>query len=96
MAAYNDGSPVAGPLTHTPPLFHKRKLLTIVDVYKFQLGKLVYESVNGKGPANKVIKFASASESHHHDFVSYFTFNKNCSEPCHLTSRCFNIRGPLS
>ena len=42
---------VPGPLPHTPPIFHKFKLLTIFD-YKLQLGNLVYESINGIGPVN--------------------------------------------
>ena len=43
MATFNDTYiAVPGPLTHTP-LFLKLKLLTIFDIYKLQLGKLVYD-----------------------------------------------------
>ena len=50
MATYNDIYPATpGPLAHTPPLFYK------LYIYKVQLGKLIYESVNDIGPTNKVI-----------------------------------------
>ena len=58
MATYKDGYPlIPGPLSHTPPLFHKLRLLNIFDIFKLQLGKLVFESTNGIGPSNNVIKF---------------------------------------
>ena len=57
MATYSDSYPATpGPLVHTPPLFHKLKVLTIFDIYKLQLGKLIYESVNDIGPTI-VIKY---------------------------------------
>ena len=56
MATYNDSYPATpAPLVHTPPLFHKLKVLKIFDIYKLQLGKLIYESINDVGPTNKVI-----------------------------------------
>ena len=68
MATYKDGYPLKpGPLTHTSPLFHKLKLLNIFDIFKLQLGKLVFESVNGIGPSNNVIKFNRVSETHCHN-----------------------------
>ena len=68
MATYNDSYPATpGPLVHTPPLFHKLKVLTIFDIYKLQLGKLIYESINDVGPTNKVIKYTRASEIHNHN-----------------------------
>ena len=66
MATSNDGFPdIPGPLEHTTPLFHKLKILTIFDIYRLQLGKLVFETLNNIGPP--VIKFTLASEIHHHD-----------------------------
>ena len=63
MATYNDSYPAtSGPLVHTPPLFHKLKVLTIFNIYKLQLGKLIYESINDVGPTNKVIMYTRASE----------------------------------
>ena len=48
MATFKDGyPPIPGPLTHTPPLIHKLRLLNIFDIFKLQLGKLVYGSTNG-------------------------------------------------
>ena len=68
MATYNDIYPATpGPLAHTPPLFYKLKVLTIFDIYKVQLGKLIYESVNDIGPTNKVIIYTRASEIHSHN-----------------------------
>ena len=58
MATYNDSYPATpAPLVHTPPLFHKLKVLKIFDIYKLQLGKLIYESINDVGPTNKVIMY---------------------------------------
>ena len=42
-------------------------MLTIFDIFKLQLGKLIYESINDIGPANNVIKFTRASNIHTHD-----------------------------
>ena len=57
MATYKDGYPLLpGPLSHTPPLFHK-----------LQLGKLVFESTNGIGPSNNVLKCIRVSETHCHN-----------------------------
>ena len=80
MATYNDKYPtIPGPLVHTPQLFHQLRLLTIFEIYKLQLGKLVYESINGVGPTNKVIKFTMASEIHSHNtrFASHGNFYTN-------------------
>ena len=66
MATSNDGYPdVPGTLAHTIPLFNQMKILTIFDIYRLQLGKLVFEMINKIGPS--VIKFTLASHIHHHD-----------------------------
>ena len=66
MATYNDGYPVLhGPLQHSIPLFYQMKILTIFDIYRLQLGKLVFETINNSGPS--VIKFTLASHVHNHD-----------------------------
>ena len=57
MTTFKDGYPsIPGPLTRTPPLFHKLRLLYIFHICKLQLGKLVYESTNGIGPSSIVIR----------------------------------------
>ena len=67
MATYKDGYPfIPSPLSHTP-LFHKLGLLNIFDIFKLQLGKLVFESTNGIGPSNNVLKFIRVSETHCHN-----------------------------
>ena len=66
MATFNDGYPIVpGPLAHTPPLFHNLRLLTIYEIFKLQLGKLIYESVNNLGLTKNVIKFTDISEIHY-------------------------------
>ena len=68
MATLNDTYPVVpGPLAHTSPLFLKLKLLTIFDIYKLQLGKLIFESVNNIGPSRSVIQFLLATDVHDHN-----------------------------
>ena len=54
-------------LSHTPPLFQKLNILNIFDIFKVQIGKLVYESLNCIGPMKKIIKFTRASEVHTHN-----------------------------
>ena len=67
MATFNNTYiAVPGPLTHTPPLFLKLKLLTIFDIYKLQLGKLVYDSLNNIGPTRSIIQLTRTTEVHSH------------------------------
>ena len=54
-------------LSHTPPLFQKLNILNIFDIFKVQVGKLVYESLNCIGLMQKIIKFTRASEVHTHN-----------------------------
>ena len=49
------------------PSFLKLKLLTIFDIYKLQLGKLIFESVNNIGPSRSVIQFLLATDVHDHN-----------------------------
>ena len=68
MATNNDSFPLfPGPLVHTPPLFHKLKLLNIFDIFKLQLGKLVYKSINNLGPISNIVNFTMAAEVHGHN-----------------------------
>ena len=52
---------------HKKTLFQKRNILNISDIFKVQVGKLVYESLNCIGPMQKIIKFTRASEVHTHN-----------------------------
>ena len=66
MASFNEtyiAEP--GPLAHAP-LFLKLKLLTIFDICKLQLGKLVYDSLNNIGPTRSIIQFTRTTEVHSH------------------------------
>ena len=68
MATNNDTNfTIHRGLAHTPPLFHQLNLLTIYDIFKLQVAKLVYESVNDIGPTNKIIKYIRASDVHHYN-----------------------------
>ena len=68
MATYNDTYPdVPGPLSHTLPLFHRLKILIIFDIFKLQLDKLVYESINHIGPSHNIIQFTRSNEIHDHN-----------------------------
>ena len=67
LATFNDlYPPIPGPLAHTPSLFHKLNLLNIYDIYKLQVSKLVYDSLNNIGPVQGIISFMRASELHSH------------------------------
>ena len=67
IATFNDTiSTDHGPLSHTPPLFYQLKILNLFDIYKLQVGKLVYESLNCIGPTPALIKFTRVSEVHLH------------------------------
>ena len=68
MATFNDNYPIPrGPLAHTPLLFYELKLLTIFDIFKLQVGKFVYESLNNIGPSSSIVKFTRACEVHNHN-----------------------------
>ena len=63
MATYKDGYPlIPGPLSHTSFINWGS-----FDIFKLQLGKLVFESTNGIGPANNVLQFIRVSETHCHN-----------------------------
>ena len=68
MATYNDFYPdVPGPLSHTPPLFHKLNILTIFDIFRLQLAQLVFDSTNNIGPSSGIIHFIRINEIHQHE-----------------------------
>ena len=54
-------------LPHSLPLFQSLKILNIYNIFKLQLAKFVYESINNIGPAQSIIKFTTASETHIHN-----------------------------
>ena len=68
MITYNDKySTTTGLLSHSLPLFHKLKMLNILDIHKQQVCKFVFESVNGLGPSKSILQFTRASEIHDHN-----------------------------
>ena len=85
LATFNDlYPPIPGTLVHTPPLFHKLNLLNIFDIYKLQVGKLVYDSLNNIGPVQGIISFMRASESHSH-VTRFSTGGRSISIVRHIT-----------
>ena len=46
---------IPGHLEHIAPLFYKLNLLNIFVIYKFQLGKLVFDSLNNIGPIQGIL-----------------------------------------
>ena len=67
MATFNDQYPIIpGPLTHTPPLFYKLGILNIFDIFKLQVSKFVYESINNIGPSGNIIRYRNVYEMHNH------------------------------
>ena len=62
-----------GPLINSTPLFHKLNILTIFDIYKLQLGKFVFESLNNIGPP--IINFTLVSEIHRYN--THYARNNN-------------------
>ena len=70
LATFMDFFPlIAGTLEHTPPLFYKLILLNIFDIYQFQLGKLVFDSLNNIGTIQGILNFTRASEIHSHSYA---------------------------
>ena len=67
MATFNDQYPIIpGPLAHTPPLFYKLEILNIFDIFKLQVSKFVYESINNIGPSVNIIRYTNIFEIHNH------------------------------
>ena len=66
MATYSDQYPcVPGRLAQSPPLFHKLDVLTIYDIFKLQIGILVFEQTAGIGP--NIIDLTWANAYHNHN-----------------------------
>ena len=66
---------INGILTHTPPLFRKLKILTIYDIYKLQVGTLMYEVQNNLGPISNIISIPLVTEVHTHN--TRYAYNGN-------------------
>ena len=63
MATFNDRYPeTPGPLIHSFPLFKQLEILTIFDIFRLQLGKLIYDNINNIGP--KLFDLKAASQVH--------------------------------
>ena len=96
MITNNDTFPdVPGPLAHSPPLFQQLKIVTIYDIFKIQVAKFVFESINDLGPAQSVIKYNLASDIHHHGtrYKERGNFHKNYSRTVKYGSKAIKNRG---
>ena len=66
MVTFNDSFPdIPGPQAQSIPLFQQLGILSIFDIFRLQLGKFVYDTLNNIGP--KLIKLVYASDTHHYD-----------------------------
>jgi len=82
ILSYNDTViNIHGARAHSPPLFYQLKLLTIFDIFKLQISKFSYNSMNGLSPYT-MFRFTPAAEIHHHQtrFASagnlYINYNR--------------------
>ena len=62
MATSNGVPELPSALIKALPLFHRLNILTIFDIYKLQVGKLVFESLNNIGPSQSITEFTLASD----------------------------------
>ena len=95
LATFQDFYPVIpGPLEHTP-LFYKLNLLNIFDIYKLQVGKLVYGSLNNLGPIHGILNFTRASEIHRHAtrYSMQNNLHINPVRTCRFGLRTLNVEG---
>ena len=95
LATFKDIYPVIpGSLEHTP-LFYTLNLLNIFDIYKLQVGKLVYGSLNNLGPIQGILNFTRASEIHRHS--TRFSMQNNLHikpvRTCRFGLRTLNVEG---
>ena len=88
LATFMDFFPlIPGPLEHT--------LINIFDIYKFQLGKLVFDSLNNIGPIQGILNFTRASEIHSHStrFSMRGNLHVNSVRTSRFGLRSLNIEG---
>ena len=67
MKTYNDQYNELHQLPHSNPLFSSEKILKIYDIYKLQLGKFVFESINNIGPNQFHNIFNRVTTIHQHN-----------------------------
>ena len=86
MATYKDRHPAA-----PGPLFHKLKVLMIFDIFKVQLGKLIYESVNNIVPTNKVIIYILWHPVYRGSYLLPHTIFCSCFLVTRFRSSCIHL-----
>ena len=63
MVTHNDKfTSTPGPLVHSLPLFKELNLTTIFDIFRLQVGLIMFENVNDIGP--KLIQLTPISQFH--------------------------------
>ena len=67
MKTFNDQYNELHQLPHSNPLFSSEKVLQIYDIYKLQLGKFVFESINNIGPTQFHNIFNPVTTVHQHN-----------------------------
>ena len=77
---FNDLFPVIpGPLISSDPIFAKLETLKIEDVYKYQISKFIFKSLNHLAPSNFHQWFKLNSEIHEHRTRTDFNISNNTS-----------------
>ena len=84
-------------LPHSLPLFQSLRILDIYKIFKLQLAKFVYESINDIGPAQSIIEFTAVSETHSHNtrFSSRGNLHKDSVRTLRYGLRSISYEGAL-
>ena len=80
MMTFNDQFPVIpGPLSPSNPIFLKLETLKVEDIYKYQISKFIFKSLNELTPINFQNWFKLTSETHGHRMRSNYNVNDESS-----------------
>ena len=75
---FNDGFPtIPGPLTPSDPIFVKLETMKIEDIYKYQVSKFIFKSLNQLTPVQFTKWFKLNYERHDHRTRSNFNIENN-------------------
>ena len=87
MATYRDRQQIfpIPLLAHSKQLFKSLDILTVHDIYKLQLGLIVYKAINKIGPSQNFLKFKFAQNIH--DYNTRFAERFNLYREYSRTSR---------
>ena len=96
MATYNDYPQVIPRVfIHTSSLFHKLNILNIFDIFKLQLGILIYNYINNIGPSHNIIRFTRNIDIHSHStrYAHLNSFFQNLTRTTRYGLKSLQIEG---